>query len=188
MKVKYTKTYEWLAHWTDVLIETRKRNSKFYDPKYDPFYVLDNVGLYTFMPFKVAWREQNKRMLSCVISKKDKGLLSGKMIIPDSKVIFCAVDNEDEAHFLCAILNSKVVTEVIDAYAIETQRGTDIFHNIAIPDFDMTSMLHKSLADLSKAAHNAFLAGTDIQKIQKRIDQQTELLFNKLSNDSLHEP
>jgi len=97
LKIKYTATYEWLSYFKKVLLVTRKRNSKFFEEKRDPFYFLDNVGSYTFSPWKVVWREQNKRMITCVISTKQENTLNGKLIIPDSKVLFCPLENKDEA-------------------------------------------------------------------------------------------
>ena len=64
MKVRYTDTYKWLAKWRTVLEETRKRNSKFYREGQDPFYERDNVGPYTFSPYKVVWKEQDAQMIS----------------------------------------------------------------------------------------------------------------------------
>ena len=177
MKVNYTRTYEWLLYWKEVLLKTRNRNSKFYSEKLDPFYVLDNVGLYTFSKYKVVWREQNKKMVSAVISRKMDGPLAGKLIIPDSKVIFYGTDLEDDAHYLCAILNSGVVTEVIDAYVIETQRGTDIFKNIAIPLFDEDNPIHLELSNLSKKAHLFVSEGKDISDILTEINTKVTELF-----------
>ncbi len=188
MKVNYTKTYEWLLHWKEVLLETRIRNSKFYSEKRDPFYVLDNVGLYTFNTYKVAWREQNKHMVSSVISKKSTAPLAGKLIIPDSKVIFYGTDIEDDAHYLCAVLNSDVVTEVIDAYVIETQRGTEIFKNIAIPSFDKDDPIHLKLARLSKIAHCSVSENKDISGILTKINLLVTELFSTIKNNESHSP
>ena len=186
MKVNYTRTYEWLLHWKEVLLETRIRNSKFYSEKRDPFYVLDNVGLYTFNTYKVVWREQNKRMVSCVISRKSVEPLAGKLIIPDSKVIFYGTDVEDDAHYLCAILNSDVVTEVIDAYVIETQRGTEIFKNIAIPQFNKDNSIHLELAGLSKKAHSFVLEGKDLSSTLTKINTKVTELFASLKDKENH--
>ena len=179
LKVKYTKTYEWLLHWKNILLETRKRNGKFYDPKYDPFYCLDNVGVYTFSPFKVAWREQNKRMIACVISTKSIAPLAGKLVIPDSKVLFCPMENEDEAHYLCALLNSKPVTDIIEGYTLELQRGTDILRNIKIGKFDPKDSICKELSTLSKIAHKKYPNEKEIKELQEKIDKLALKFFKE---------
>lgn len=177
LKVNYTKTYEWLIKWKKLLLETRERNGKFYDSKIDPFYSLDNVGLYTFSPFKVVWREQNKEMVSCVVSVKMDRPLIHKIIIPDSKVLFCPLSNVDEAHYLCAILNSKPVKEIIEGYTIELQRGIDILNYIKIPRFNPNIEEAINLSKLSKMAHDLYILKKDISGVQKQIDEETLTLF-----------
>ncbi|MDD5703012.1 MAG: hypothetical protein PHU23_13295, partial [Dehalococcoidales bacterium] len=175
LKIKHTTTYEWLSYFKKILLETRKRNSKFFDEERDPFYFLDNVGTYTFSPWKVVWREQNKRMIACVISIKHDRPFKGKLIIPDSKVLFCPLENKKEAHYLCAVLNSKPITDLIEGYTLELQRGIDILENIKIPKFDSKIKLHSTLSSLSLKAHNAYRDKKDISGIQNRID---EMVFN----------
>lgn len=171
LKVKYTATWEWLNYFRKVLIETRERNSKFYDSKLDPFYFLDNVGTYTFSPWKVVWREQNKRMVSCVISTKSDEPFKGKLIIPDSKVLFCPLEDEQEAQYLCAVLNSKIVTDLIEGYTLELQRGIDILENVKIPKFSQTNNLHILLASLGKQAHEVFTDKIKVAEIESAIDE-----------------
>jgi len=177
LKVKYTATYEWLSYFKTVLLETRKRNSKFFNEKIDPFYFLDNVGTYTFCPWKVVWREQNKQMVSCVISTKPDEPMKGKLIIPDSKVLFCPLDDKKEAHYLSAVLNSKIVTDLIEGYTLELQRGIDILENIKIPKFDPKSKLHLLLASLSEKAHEAFTKKNDVSEIEADINKTVLNLF-----------
>ncbi|PKL45327.1 MAG: hypothetical protein CVV39_08060 [Planctomycetes bacterium HGW-Planctomycetes-1] len=170
LRVNYTATYEWLSYFKKVLKETRKRNSKFYTDE-RPFYFLDNIGTYTFAPYKVAWKEQGKNMTACVVSTKYDGVLKGKQVIPDSKVLFCALDDKEEAHYLCAILNSKPITDLIEGYTINLQRGTDILENVKIPKYDSKNKLHASLSSLSERAHNLYLqGGNGIPVIQNKID------------------
>ncbi len=171
LKVKYTATYEWLSYFKGILLETRKRNSKFFNEKIDPFYFLDNVGTYTFAPWKVVWREQNKQMVSCVISTNPHELFKGKLIIPDSKVLFCPLDSEKEAYYLSAILNSKIVTDLIEGYTLELQRGIDILENVKIPKFDPKNRLHLMLSLLSRKAHEAFLKNGDVSRIETKINR-----------------
>jgi hypothetical protein len=177
LKVKYTSTFEWLTYFKDILLETRARNSKFYDKTLDPFYFLDNVGTYTFDPWKVVWREQNKQMVSCVISTKQDELLKGKLIIPDSKVLFCPLKDESEAHYLCAMLNSKIVTDIIEGYTIELQRGTDVLDFIKIPRFDPTKELHCKLESLSKQAHAVFNKKEQLTLIEVEINKLASQVF-----------
>ena len=164
-------------YFHDLLLETRNRSGKFFDEMSYPFYRLDNVGPYTFQPYQVVWREQNKSMVACVVSSLDIKGLGEKTIVTDSKVLFCSFDNEQEAHFLCAVINSPMITKLIESYTIDTQRGVDILANIKIPKFDNSNEIHKKLADVSLVAHSAYIEEKPLIVFEKRLDELVEQLF-----------
>lgn len=182
LKIQYPKTFEWLMYFHDVLLETRIRSGKFYDPSQFPFYKLDNVGPYTFKPYHVIWKEQSKMMVACVISSLNSTELGNKMIVTDSKVLYASFDNEDEAHYLCAIINSKTIAKIIESYTIDTQRGVDILKNIAIPPFNKDDNIHSELVNLSKQAHDAQKNGKTTVDIENNIDEIIPTLFDKGNN------
>ncbi|MDK2840388.1 MAG: hypothetical protein PWQ83_1980 [Thermosipho sp. (in: thermotogales)] len=179
MKIQYPKTYSWLYQFKDLLLETRIRNAKFFNANVFPFYRLDNVGSYTFMPYKVVWREQHKKMTACVIGSVNDPFLGQKIIITDSKVLYCSLDNEDESHYLCAIINSPTIAQIIEGYTIDTQRGIDILKNIRIPKYDPEKTIHKKIAYLSKIAHKAYIKKdlVSIQKCERIIDNAIKKIF-----------
>ena len=179
IKVKYRKTYEYLKYFHDILLETRIRNAKFFDKESFPFYRLDNIGDYTWEPYHVVWREQNKKMTACVISSIEDKYLGKKIAVTDSKVLSCSFDNEMEAHYVCSIINSPTITELIDSYTISTNRGVDILKNIAIPRFNLDNKVHKKLAELSISAHEAFKNESDkIEDIENEIDSYIVKIFD----------
>ena len=146
LKVNFQKTYDWLYYFKDLLLETRIRSGKFFDKDQFPFYRLDNVGDYTFYDYKVVWKEQSKKLTSAVISSMDDEYLGNKQILTDSKVLFVPLNNKNEAYYLCGILNSKTIGEIVEAYTIDTQRGVDIVKNIKIPLYDDNNSLNKQIA------------------------------------------
>lgn len=180
LKVDYPKTYEWLYYFKDLLYETRVRNAKFFDPEQFPWYRLDNVGDYTFRKYHVVWREQSKSMTACVIGSLDDPYLGNKVIVTDSKVLSCATDDEEEAYYICAVINSPIITKIIDAYTIDTQRGVDVLNNIAIPSYDRENEIHRNLSEKSMEAHERFRAGdkAGIKALEAEIDGLIEELFS----------
>ncbi len=44
-------------------------------------------------------------------------------MVVDSKVLMLDVYNEMEAYYVCGIINSPSIIEVVDGYAISTNRG-----------------------------------------------------------------
>jgi hypothetical protein len=179
LKTKYKKTYEWLFYFKDLLLETRIRSGKFFDEKQFPFYRLDNVGDYTFSKYKILWKEQSRQMTAVVVSSLDDEFVGKKTIVTDSKVLYVSFENEKEANYLCAILNSRLIGEIIEAYTIDVQKGVDIVKNINIPKYDHQNKLHEKLADLSIKAHELYKEGKEnqIEGIEDQIEKTVPLIF-----------
>lgn len=173
----YPLTFEWLDYFKDVLLRTRIRNGKFYNPKTQPYYRLDNIGPYIHAPFYVVWREQSKNMMSCVTGNMTNEFLNNKKILVDSKVLFCPLESEDEAYYLAGMLNSDIVNDIVTSYTIDIQKGIDILKNIAIPEYKETNELHIELKELSKLAHNNFVEGLNNEVVEKKVNKVVKEIF-----------
>jgi len=179
LKTKYRKTYEWLFYFKELLLETRIRSGKFFDSKQFPWYRLDNVGDYTFSKYKLLWKEQSKKMTTTVVSTLDDKFLGNKNIVTDSKVLYVSFNDKNEVNYLCAVLNSRLIGEIIEAYTIDIQKGIDIVKNINIPKYNSKNKLHEKLADLSIKAHELYKINSkkEILKIEEKIEQIVPLIF-----------
>lgn len=179
LKREYPKLYNWLFYFKDLLLETRIRSAKFFDPKQFPFYRLDNVGDYTFAKYKVLWKEQSRFMTAAVVSEINDPAVGLKTVVTDSKVLFVSLDSEDEAHYLCSILNSRLIGKIVEAYTIDVQKGVDIVRNIRIPQFDKKKRTHLKVSSLSKRAHNAYKKGnmSEISKIERELETLIPRIF-----------
>lgn len=155
------RTSQWLYYYHDELLASRIQNGKFFNPKTQPYYRLDNVGEYTYAPYKVLWKEQTGSMSAVVagsylesIPNADRDLFcQDKPVVVDSKVLMLGLYDLGEAHYVCGILNSRDVVEIIDSYAISTNRGTDVLRYLAIPKYDPDNRNHKKISSLSQAIH-----------------------------------
>ena len=122
---------------------------------------LDNVGVYTYSPYKVLWKEQTGSMAAVVVGSyyesvpnADRNLFTeDKPIVVDSKVLMLDVYEEAEAYYVCGVINAPNVIEVVDGYAISTNRGVDVLKYIAIPKFDEKNKVHMEIADISRHIH-----------------------------------
>ena len=118
-----------------------------------PYYAVDNVGDYTFSPYKVVWAEISKTLQAAVVSSADMPFnLGKKVIVPEHKIYFTPFDSENEAHYLCALLNSKPISEFVDGFTVKLQVGT-LFRHFSLPRFDAQNADHNKLVGLSLAAH-----------------------------------
>ena len=176
------KTSDWLNFYHDELLASRIQNGKFFNPKTQPYYRLDNVGEYTYAPYKVLWKEPTGSMSAVVVGSylesipdADKELFSkDKTIVVDSKVLMLGLEDADEAYYVCGIINAKDVVDVIDGYAISTNRGIDVLKYLAIPKFDSNIHAHRTISNRSKEIHTKYrqsdLDGVEELEIQLNMD------------------
>ena len=183
------ETYQWLDFYHDELLDTRIQNGKFFNKDTQPFYRLDNVGTYTYSPYKVLWKEQTGSMSAVVVSsyyesvpEANKDLFSeDKPIVVDSKVLMLDVYDEMEAYYVCGIINSPSVTEVVDGYAISTNRGVDVLKYIAIPKYDSDNEVHAKIANISREIHYKFRergSGDGNIELESSLDKLIHILFS----------
>jgi hypothetical protein len=86
----------------------------------------------------------------------------------------------DEAHYLCAILNSRPVDEFVRSFS-SGGRGfgaPSVVKNLAIPRFDAMQKTHRLLAELSREAHTEVDRGHEIADLERRMDGAVEELWN----------
>jgi len=181
VKVNFPKTYGYLKDFEDAI---RKRSSGVVRQLMEkgPFYSMYAVGEYTFSPYKVVWNQMGSKLNACVISSVNDEFLGEKKVLPEHVLAFVSTDNENEAHFICAVLNSSVVDLAMRGIAGGTKSfGTPkiIEETIRIPKFDANEEKHRKLAELSKKAHE--LASKEeeeeLREIAKEIDIEVANLF-----------
>lgn len=117
-----------------------------------PFFAIYNVGDYTFAPYKVIWAEMTGDFSAAVV---ESGAVPGygpRVYVPDHKLYFAGFDQPEPAFYLCGLLHSEIVKEMIEAHNVATNMG-DIFKHVSLPEYDANSEEHKALALLVKQAH-----------------------------------
>jgi hypothetical protein len=109
--------------------------------------------------WKAAWKDVSgaitgKGVLqACVIGSIDDPKLGTRTIVPEHKVMFIETRDEDEAHYLAAILNSSLLRLIIASYTMERQIGTHLTKYVRIPKYDSDKSAHRELVACSKKAH-----------------------------------
>jgi len=143
------------------------------------FYAMFGIGEYTFAKYHVVWKRMASNMSAVVLSsiKTDFGV---KTLVSTDTTAFFAADNKDEAHYLCAILNSEIVNNFIKSFSAAGRGfGTpSIMNNLAIPLFNNNNKTHKKLAELSERAHNFVKKSKSIGDIEREISLIVKRLWN----------
>ncbi|MCD6470940.1 N-6 DNA methylase, partial [bacterium] len=173
MKDKWPLTFSYLIRFRNQLLQ-RTSYKKFHAKSKAPFYSQYNIGHYTFSRYKVVWKRMATDIYASVISGI-KTPFGWRQVIPlDTTVIF-PVDNEMEAHYLCAIINSKPVRDFIKSFS-SAGRGfgtPSVMKYVGIPKFDPKNQLHQKLFEISKKCHQLKKEGKEkeIEKLEKENDK-----------------
>ena len=141
------KTFQYLAGFKSVL-EKRSSYRRFQQGK--PFWSIWSTGDYTFSPFKVVWKEMSGGRFCAAMISESPFPGGPKLLIPDHKVYFVALDREDEAAYLTAFLNARSAADAVNAYSSALSLGTSVVDYLAIPKFDDSNALMLELADMGR--------------------------------------
>ena len=137
------------------------------------------IGAYTFARYRVAWKRMAARMEATVLTLHKTPFGTKPVVATDTTSLFTA-KTADEAHYLCAILNSRTVDEYIRSFS-SGGRGfgaPSVVKNLAIPLFAEGAPIHRRLAEFSHRAHEEVRRGRDTAQIEEEINETVEELWN----------
>jgi hypothetical protein len=132
------------------------RRSKVFRNK--PFYGLFGLGEYTQARYKVCWVGLGFQPYFVVVEDCDDPFLGRKNTVPDGTIYFIPRHDRDEAHFVCALLNSGLVRTFLSARSGKSKRGLSkkVVEQLAVPKFNRNDQRHAYLAAASLQLHEAF--------------------------------
>jgi hypothetical protein len=185
MQRQYPNTYGYLKRFEDVLLRRADAMVKSALERGEPFYFYGAIGTYTFAPWKVVWTRL-ARIEAAII-----GLHEGKPIVPQETVTLVECLSENEAHYICALVNSSPFQFAAISYSQEGGKSMGSMHileHIRIPRFDPKNPVHCRLAELSMQAHEAAKIGDEmrLREIEAEIDLWAAKLWN-LTDDELRD-
>lgn len=185
MQREYPRAYAYLKRFEKELGQ-RKSQSVRHLMQRGPFYSIFAVSGYTFAPWKVVWREVANELDAAVIGKGAVGD-GRKPVVPDHTCILVECDTAQEAHFICAAVNSSPARLAIRNYIV-LHPDPHVLNNINIPKFSASNRIHVRLAERSEAAHKAAAKGdiAAVARIEQEIDRTAARLWG-LSDDDLAE-
>lgn len=164
-----------------------------YEVANGPFFALFNVGPYTFSPFKVAWPMGASKMRAAVLSQFSFEVnavkTKSKCVIPATGTTsYVSFDNEDEAHYLCAALNSTPVDAYIRSFS-SAGRGfgaPSVVSKFNIPGYSQSKALHRTMTRLSMESPKAAAKGRseEVAAIGAEIDRAAAKLWG-ITDDEL---
>jgi len=179
MKGKWPRTYGYLTKFKDILLSRGSRTIRQLAER-TAFYAMFGISSYTVANYRVVWKRMASDLVAAVITQY-KTPFGYKTIIPTDTTSLFAADNESEAHYLCAIVNSNPIREFIKSYS-SAGRGfgaPSVMNHIGIPKFDPKNELHQNLSEISKKCHQfkSEVKEEEIEKLEKENDELVEKLF-----------
>jgi SAM-dependent methyltransferase len=200
LKIEYPNTYEYFLNFKNVL-ETRKIKPFLGSSKSNyPFYMVDNIGKRTFEPFKVVWKDISGKISAkgefggaAVVSPMES-TMGKKIPVCDVTLFFIPCKNEDEAHYICSILNSSLTQFIVTGYAV-IHVSTHVLRYLGLKKFNSKDKLHIKLSELSKKAHelakkyyeqNDPVAQEELKKVEEEVDKVVAKLYD-LTDEELKE-
>ena len=184
LKTNFPRTYNYLTKFKrDLLSINAKSTKRIREQK--AFYAMFGVDRNAFSNYKVIWKRMSNDLFAAVVSEI-KTSYGYKKTIPLDTTSFFATDNESEAHYLCAIINSKPVRDFIKSFS-SAGRGfgtPSVMEHVGIPKFDPQNPLHQKLAEISKKCHQLKAEGKEkeIEKLERENDELVKKLF-KIKNE-----
>jgi len=158
LRMGYTKLAEWLEEAEKVWSEMRgKKEGK--------------IGIYEWLDYQHKLSQQNPRAkyrvvylrsgtnLAATVVDTEKVLKENQLIngvVIESTLYHYDTDNDEEAYYLAAILNSSVLNELIKPMQSKGERGERDIHKklleFPIPKYNPSNEVHRKLAELGKKA------------------------------------
>lgn len=153
MRKDWPHTYNYLTRFKQTLLSRGSKTVRELAER-TAFYAMFGIGSYTVARYKVVWKRMASDLVAAVISQT-KTAFGWKMIIPTDTTSLFAAESENEAHYLCAILNSQPVRRFVKSYS-SAGRGfgaPSVMEHVGIVKFNEKNKLHKRLSGLSKSLH-----------------------------------
>jgi hypothetical protein len=199
---------EWFKKAEEVWAERRTEKSKKRFPSLSARLNYNNLltSQNRSKRYVVLYNATGTNVVSCVVDRASVPHfeVEGQKVKPagfiiDVKTWFFETDNETEAHYLCAIFNSKTINELIKPLQPKGLFGARAIHRrpllFPIPEFGENDNLHIELAEISKVCHEKikfmrFSRKNNIRgKVRKGIQGEIEAINQvvaKLLNPSNH--
>lgn len=152
MQTEFRHAWEYLKRFEDVLKSRSGWEVKQAMAAGKPFYTMSEIGDYTFAKWKVVWTRMG------AISAAVVGDEAHLPVIPQETVTLVACGTEQEAHFICGLVNSTPFQFAAEAYSQAGGKALGsphVLRHIQIPAFDCSDDLHLAIASLSQHAHAA---------------------------------
>lgn len=164
---------KYLINHKKIIEAQTQYNEKIIGKREKEFYALARVGAYSFADNSVVFRDNSKWQAAVVTQMKTNWNELKRPVFQNHAASLSEREDgsfitQDEAHYVCAILNAPISRRLI--INSSDSRSFKIRPPLFIPKYSEKNILHKRLSNLSKKAHKNYADGYFIQKVEKEIN------------------
>lgn len=165
LREEVPKTYDYLCHFKNDLDGRKGFAGWEKEIQRQEFQALLRIGEYTFSKYKMIWKYIASEFVCAVIGCVEDKYLGSKLLLPNEKIMYVSMENEEEAYYLCGILSSTLIADCVKSYMNPTSISAHVLDKLNIPDFDRNDQDHLEIARLCKEGHGKTEIGDYIAKI-----------------------
>jgi hypothetical protein len=130
------------------------------------------------------WRQMVPQIRAAVVGPIHDQYLGNISPITQHVVSVIAAQSADEAHYVCAMLNSSIATCISASYSTGKSYGTpSMLEHVPIPMFSKNNTVHLTLAELSCRAHAMKLEGRQTDEVEIEIDNHAAAIYGVIPSD-----
>jgi len=179
MKTQWPQTYRYLRLFERELLSRGSATIRELAEK-TVFWTMYGIGPYSVAPYRVIWRRMAGDMIAAVISTASTPFGERSLIGTDTTA-FVPFESEEEAHYLCGLLNSTPFRTYVASYSA-AGRGfgaPSVIEPANLPQFDAGLSPHRTVAALSKEAHERAAEGhgRKLRGIETELDDAARQLW-----------
>ena len=136
--------------------------------------LLGRLDYHRELSAQLEWRENNKgtpiRVMYTTSGQPTAAIIDAPEAIVDHKLFWAPCKDLQEAHYVIAIINSRILYETAKPLMAKGQFGARDLHKhlwkLSIPEYDATNRLHQEIAMAGQAA--ASRAAQQLQNLYKQ--------------------
>lgn len=152
-RTEFPETYGWLSRFRQILRNRKIVNTLKWKMDQDDWPQIMGTSFMTGDPCVVV-REMAKRPAAAVVLKRyDDQLGRTTTVLVDHKLVFCAVKDAEEAHYLAAMVNAEPMQLLLESFLNEVSIAPATLARLPIPEYDEDT--HAPLVKAAQAAERA---------------------------------
>lgn len=129
----------------------------------------------------------DKRINAAVLGLINDPILGKRPAVPQETCVLVEVDSKEEAHYMCAMLNSAVTNFIVKSHSVRGGKGfgtPSMLDFVPIKRFRPNDPNHRTLAGLSLKGHKAAAKEADLSELQGEIDRVAAEVFGLSASDA----